>query len=236
MTESCGSDAAVKKAPYSSAALETEAADYIERHHHERDAEGRALVVHTAVLEANRIDLLFILIGFEAERAKSPAIQPASPEESLSATVARICATDKSIQRFCADRTLGISAKAAFSPCSLRRSPASALISCSVPPGGAHWWDSHSPAVVTRWLRFDHAACKSASFLFVGHPSLDLLTLETPVCAYPKCGQLLFPEQPIDRGLMDPQVCRQFAYGQHARSGSGFGLSWHRRRPSFLCW
>jgi hypothetical protein len=28
MTESCGSDAAVKKAPYSSAALETEAADY----------------------------------------------------------------------------------------------------------------------------------------------------------------------------------------------------------------
>ena len=107
MTESCGSDAAVKKAPYSSAALETEAADYMERHHHERDAEGRALVVHTAVLEANRIDLLFILIGFEAERAKSPAIQPASPEESLSATVARICATDKSIQRFCADRTLG---------------------------------------------------------------------------------------------------------------------------------
>jgi hypothetical protein len=97
----------VKKAPYSSAALENEAADYMERHHHERDAEGRALVVHTAVLEANRIDLLFILIGFEAERAKSPAIQPKSPEESLSATVARICATDKSIQRFCADRTLG---------------------------------------------------------------------------------------------------------------------------------
>ena len=107
MTESCGSDAAVKKAPYSSAALETEAADYMERHHHERDAEGRALVVHTAVLEANRIDLLLIVIAFEAERAKCLAIQPASPEESLSATVAKICATDKSIQRSCADRTFG---------------------------------------------------------------------------------------------------------------------------------
>jgi hypothetical protein len=61
----------------------------------------------TAVFEANRIDPLLILIGFEAERARSPARQPASPEESLSATVAKICATDKSIQRFCADRTFG---------------------------------------------------------------------------------------------------------------------------------
>src|ERR1700738_4816010 len=45
------------------------------------------------------------LIRFEAERARSLAKQPASPKESLSATVAKICATDKSIQRFCADRT-----------------------------------------------------------------------------------------------------------------------------------
>jgi hypothetical protein len=153
MTESCGSDAPVKKAPYSSAALETEATDYMERHHHERDAEGRTLVVHTAVLEANRIDLLLIVIAFEAERAKCLAIQPATPEESLSATVARICATDKSIQRFCGDRTLGgprprlPSLLVVFGA-----PPASALISCSVPNPAAHIGGiSHSPAVVTRW-------------------------------------------------------------------------------------
>ena len=75
----------------------------------------------TAVFEANRIDPLPILIGFEAERAKSRATQPRSPEESLSATVAKICATDRSIQRFCAARTLR-DLGAAFPPCSLRRS------------------------------------------------------------------------------------------------------------------
>src|SRR5260370_12054479 len=34
---------------------------------------------------------------------------------------------------------------------------------------------------------------------------------------------------------MDPQVPCQFAHRKHARSGIGFGLSWHRRRP-FLLW
>jgi len=48
-----------------------------------------------------------ILMRFEAKRAKYLAIRRASPEESLSATVARICATDKSSQRFYADRTFG---------------------------------------------------------------------------------------------------------------------------------
>ena len=52
---------------------------------------------------------------------------------------------------------------------------------------------SHSPAEVTRWWRFDHAAGKSASFLFVDHPSLDRFAVETPVGAYPECGQLVLP-------------------------------------------
>src|SRR6266849_8920069 len=60
-----------------------------------------------AVFQANRIDPLLMLIGLEAERAKSLAIQRVSPEELLSATVAKICATDKSNQRFYADRTFG---------------------------------------------------------------------------------------------------------------------------------
>jgi hypothetical protein len=33
----------------------------------------------------------------------------------------------------------------------------------------------------TRWWRLDHAARKSASFLFVDHPSLDRFAVETPV-------------------------------------------------------
>jgi hypothetical protein len=53
------------------------------------------------------IDPLLILIGLEAERAKSLATQPVSPEEPLSATFAKIYATDKSSQKFCADPTFG---------------------------------------------------------------------------------------------------------------------------------
>jgi len=34
------------------AALKTEAADYVERHRHERDEEGRALVVHNGRSQA----------------------------------------------------------------------------------------------------------------------------------------------------------------------------------------
>ena len=39
------------------AALETEAADYVERHRHERDAEGRALVVHNGRSQGRKLTL-----------------------------------------------------------------------------------------------------------------------------------------------------------------------------------
>jgi hypothetical protein len=42
-------------------------------------------------------------------------------------------------------------------------------------PGG------RTAGTVTRWWRFDHAARKSVSFLFVHHPPFDLLAVETPV-------------------------------------------------------
>jgi hypothetical protein len=72
--------------------------------------------------------------------------------------------------------------------------------------------------------RFDEAAHKLASFLFVDHPPLDRFAVETPVCSDPKCGQLAFPEQAIDRGLVHAQVPRQLAHREHARSHIGFGL------------
>src|SRR5271167_1344352 len=39
------------------AALETEATDYVERHHHERDESGRALVVHNGKGQARKLTL-----------------------------------------------------------------------------------------------------------------------------------------------------------------------------------
>jgi hypothetical protein len=39
------------------AALEAEAADYVERHRHERDAEGRALVVHNGRAQGRKLTL-----------------------------------------------------------------------------------------------------------------------------------------------------------------------------------
>jgi len=39
------------------AALDTEAADYVERHRHERDAEGRALVVHNGRAQGRKLTL-----------------------------------------------------------------------------------------------------------------------------------------------------------------------------------
>ena len=39
------------------AALDTEAADYVERHHHERDAAGRALVVRNGRSQGRKLTL-----------------------------------------------------------------------------------------------------------------------------------------------------------------------------------
>jgi hypothetical protein len=86
-------------------------------------------VVEKPVFEALYRQLL-ILVGLEAERAKSLAIQPASPEESPSATVAKICATDKSSQRFCADRTFEDLGEACFLSLPSPALTAIALISC----------------------------------------------------------------------------------------------------------
>jgi len=72
-------------------------------------------------------------------------------------------------------------------------------------------------------------ARKSASFLFVGRPSLDLFAVETPVCAYPKCGQLLLPEEAIDRGLMDIGKChRCFAESFQLPFGAFERISFNR--------
>src|ERR1700730_8873048 len=75
---------------------------------------------------------------------------------------------------------------------------------------------------------------ESASFLSVDHPLLDRFAVETPVGAYPKCGQLLFPEQAIDCGLMHAQVSRQLAHGEHSRLDIGLGLRMCHVIPSFL--
>src|SRR5229473_1364914 len=73
-----------------------------------------------------------ILMRFEAKRAKYLAIRRVSPEESLSATVAKIYATDKSSQRFYADGTFGGLGQGCFPPAVFgapRYSPDSSLAS-----------------------------------------------------------------------------------------------------------
>jgi len=61
----------------------------------------------TAVFEANRIDPLLILIGLKQSEPDPEQYSQHHQKKSPSATVAKICATDRSIQRFCADHPFG---------------------------------------------------------------------------------------------------------------------------------
>ncbi len=148
----------------------------------------------TAVFEANRIDPLLILIGLKQSEPDPEQYSQHHQKNHRLPPSPKSAPLIGQSKDFAPTIHLGISAKAAFSPCSLRRSPAIALIiSLGSHPASHISGISHSPAEVTRWWRFDHAAGKSASFLFVDHPSLDRFAVETPVGAYPECGQLVLP-------------------------------------------
>jgi hypothetical protein len=70
------------------AALETEAADYVERHRHERDAEGRALVVHNGRSQGRKLTLRAGRVVLKAPRVN---VAGAASKASASASPAASC-------------------------------------------------------------------------------------------------------------------------------------------------